>query len=223
MQRIAIPFRKIAPDFLRSIAQGNIHTPSLYYSPNPLAREGFWLRLRMINRMMNRLGAAGGRCLDFGGGGGVFLPTLAARFREVVCIDLDAREARQIAAHFGIANATIDETDIGRADYSAEPFDAVVAADVLEHFRDLAPPVRAIRDWMKPGALLFTSLPTENWAYVLVRRLGGLEKPADHYHDARGVEAYLERSGFVPARRSFLPFGVPLAPLFHITAWRREP
>jgi len=221
MPKSAIPFRSIAPELMRSIAKGNVHTPSLYYSDNALARESFWLRLRLINRQMNRLGVLGGRCMDFGGGGGVLLPTLAGRFDQVVCVDLDAREAGEIVQHFGLSNVRVEQTDIVTADYSGEPFDVIVAADVLEHFRDLAAPVAALHRWIKPDGLLFTSLPTENWVYALLRRLFGLEKPEDHYHTAYAVERVLADSGFTPLRKTYLP--LPIAPLFLITAWRAMP
>lgn len=220
---MTIPFVPVDPAFLRRIASGSEVTPSLYYHPNPVLRRAFWERLHAIHRMMDAtMGAAGrrgGRCLDFGGGGGVFLPTLARRFDEVVCIDRDVREARQVVAEYGLRNVRVDEADILATEYP-DRFDAVVAADVLEHFPELAPPVGRIAAWLAPEGHLFTSLPTESGLYGLARRLFGVAPPPDHYHDAAGVEAFLERSGFRAVRRTWRPLPVAAVAMFSIAAWR---
>lgn len=221
------PFIPVDPDFLRRIATGAADTPSLYRHPNPVLRAAFWSRLAAINAMMDDDGGAAAtatrRCLDFGGGGGVFLPTLARRFAEVTCIDRDAREARQVVDEYRLSNVRVDETDILSMRYP-QPFDAVVAADVLEHFPDLAPPVARIAEWLAPGGRLFTSLPTESGLYALARRLFGVVKPADHYHTAAEVEAFLTGQGFRPLRRRYRPLpGLRFTAMFSITAWSRQP
>lgn len=214
-------FRLIEPGFLRSIAQGNIRTPTLYFHPNPLLRRTFWMRLWFIHRAMLRLRDRGGECLDFGGGSGVFLPTLATHFSHVTCIDLDPREALQVRDEYKLTNVSIDRADITDAQYSDGKFDAIVAADVLEHFADLGLPVRRIRQWLAADGLLFTSLPTENWMYTTLRAVFRIKKPADHYHTSQEVETFLTRSGFTPVNRWFVPLGLPIAPLFSITTWRK--
>lgn len=220
------PFVPVDPGFLRRIASGSEVTPSLYYHPNPILRRAFWSRLRAINGLMDAVGSGGAkaggaeRCLDFGGGGGVLLPTLAARFATVVCIDRDARDARAVVAEHRLTNARIDETDILAATYP-ERFDAIVAADVLEHFPQLAPPVEKIASWLAPEGLLFTSLPTESGLYALARRVFGVTPPPDHYHTAAQVEAFLEGRGFRRVKRTFRPLPVAeVLAMFSITAWR---
>ncbi len=217
------PFVPVDPAFLRRIASGSSDTPSLYHHPNPILRAAFWTRLRAINAMMDRVGVpAAGRCLDFGGGGGVFLPTLAQRFAEVVCIDRDARDARKVVAEHRLTNVRLDETDILTTEYP-QPFDAIVAADVLEHFPELGPPVERIAAWLAPNGHLFTSLPTESGLYALARQAFGVTKPADHYHTANEVEAFLASRGFRPRRRTHRPLpGVRFTAMFSITAWTRE-
>jgi hypothetical protein len=78
-----------------------------------------------------------------------------------------------------------------------------------------------LRDWVKPGGLLFTSLPTETYLYVLLRRVFGVEKPLDHYHTGYEVEAQVQRHGFQKIETSCVPLHFPIAPLFLISAWRR--
>lgn len=215
------PFVPVDPGFLRRIASGSEVTPSLYYHPNPILRRAFWSRLRAINGLMDAVKTDGtGHCLDFGGGGGVLLPTLAARFASVVCIDRDVRDARAVVAEHRLANVRIDETNILTAAYP-ERFDAIVAADVLEHFSELAPPVEKITSWLTPTGLLFTSLPTESGLYALARRVFGVTPPPDHYHTAAQVEAFLETCGFRRVRRTFRPLpAVEVLAMFSITAWR---
>lgn len=222
MSQPSTPFVPVDPAFLRRIASGAVDTPSLYHHPNPILRAAFWTRLRAINVMMDRVGGQAGRCLDFGGGGGVFLPTLAGRFAEVVCIDRDARDARKVVAEHRLTNVRLDETDILTTEYP-QPFDVVIAADVLEHFPELGPPVERIAAWLAPEGRLFTSLPTESGLYALARQLFGVTKPIDHYHTAVEVETFLESQGFRPQQRTYRPLpGLRFTAMFSITAWTRD-
>jgi 2-polyprenyl-3-methyl-5-hydroxy-6-metoxy-1,4-benzoquinol methylase len=212
---------QIPAEYLATIAEGSDRIPRLYYARNRILRRMFWERLHCLNRLMQRVALSTDSCLDFGGGSGVFLPTLAQRFGTVTLLDLEARQARQVAERYRLNNVEIVEDDAGAVDFAARPFDAVVAADVLEHFQDLDLPVTRLHRWLKPGGMLFTSLPTENWVYVMLRKIFGIEKPLDHYHTGPEVEARLGRSGFHRMRSSYVPLGLPVAPLFLITAWRR--
>lgn len=213
---------EISPRYLASIADDSDRIPRLYYTGNPVLRRMFWQRLRILNRLMDRVAVAHGSCLDFGGGSGVFLPTLAGRFQRVTLLDLEARQAKLVMQQYALRNVSVVEGDAASADFSREPFDAIVAADVLEHFQDLDLPVPLLHRWLKPGGVLFTSLPTENWVYVFLRKVFGIEKPWDHYHTAYEAESRLEREGFSRIKTTCVPLGLPVAPLFLITAWRRE-
>ena len=78
-------FKKIDIQYLKSIHNGNINTPTMYFHPNVAVQNVFWDRLNVItkfiieNKKMSRK-----KCLDFGGGSGVFLPTLCGLFDEVI-------------------------------------------------------------------------------------------------------------------------------------------
>lgn len=207
-------------DFMRQIASGSDRLPSLYYSSVGLIRRMFWRRLQVLFSLILRFAPASDVCLEFGGGGGVFLPTLSRAFRKVVCIDLETIEARQIVDRYKLPNVEMIEEDIRSAELTDAPFGVIVAADVLEHFQNLTEPVYAIKGWLNPNGILVTSLPTENGFYVLLRKVFGIEKPTDHYHSAEEVEKFLSENGFALISRRYVPLKVNLLSLFSVAAWR---
>lgn len=216
-------FVEIDKEYLQSIATDSDRIPTLYYSKYLFVRKFFWFRLRLIFRSMklDRVIDKDKSCLDFGGGGGVFLPTLSKSFDSVTCVDLETNEASQVIGHYGISNVNLRVSDIAKLEDIGE-FDVVVAADVLEHFKDLSHPIIAIKKWLKKDGLLYTSLPTENNMYILLRRIFNIEKPYDHYHTAAQVEKFLSQNGFVRIRRTCVPLYIPLFPLFSISTWKRR-
>lgn len=161
------------------------------------------------------------RCLDFGGGSGVFLPSLSGIFKTVTCIDLDTGEAEAVVREYGLDNVVMRRRDISDGELAEAPFDAIVAADVLEHFRDVTPAAKAIHDWLADDGFLYTSLPTENFVYVILRKVFGVTKPYDHYHTGYEVEAYLQAHGFRRVKRRFVPLIARLFPLFIVSVWRK--
>lgn len=214
-------FVEIPAGFLASIASDSERIPTLYYTGNAPIRRVFWQRLRVLHRLAGRH-ARRRSCLDFGGGGGVFLPSLAGLFERVVSIDLETAEAERVVERYGLGNVRLVRADVTRAELDEAPFDAIIAADVLEHFRDLEPPVAALHRWLRDDGVLLTSLPTENWVYVLLRRLFDVEKPPDHFHTAAEVERSLSARGFRRIARRFVPLGLPIAPLYLVSAWRKR-
>ena len=179
-------------------------------TPNPSKAPWYFLNLQELLLHMDKAWA------------GVLLPTLSHSFRRVVLVDLEARQAGLVQKKYGLSNVEIFQADAASLDFSAAPFDAAVAADVLEHFQDLSLPLNLLRRWIRPGGMLFTSLPTENGFYVFLRKVFKVEKPWDHFHTGEEVEAHLRRSGFKRITTSCVPLHVRIAPLFLITAWRRE-
>ncbi len=216
-------FVEIPADFLASIATDEDRIPRLYFEGNPVTRAVFWLRLRWIHALALRHADRSRPCLDFGAGGGVLLPTLAQTFDDVVSVDLVTTEAQRVAEHYGLERARIVEADATRAELPGAPFGTIVAADVLEHFADLAPPLDAIHRMLADDGVLLTSLPSETGFYEWLRRVQGVEKPEDHYHTAAEVEAALEARGFERIAGRFVPLWVRVAPLYYISAWRKRP
>jgi len=209
---------KLSPSYLKSIATISDRMPKLYYHPIQIARDFFWLRLAVLAQLAQQYVAHKTSCLDFACGSGVFLPTLSAMFREVTGIDLEMTEARQIVAHYQLFDVKLVEADINLAQLDQQ-FDAIFAADVLEHFDDLQPPVAKISQWLKPDGVLLTSLPTENIFTRLTRLVGGHQKPWDHYHTGREVEQFLANHGF---RRIVHRTVMSIFPLYYLGVWRKQ-
>jgi 2-polyprenyl-3-methyl-5-hydroxy-6-metoxy-1,4-benzoquinol methylase len=194
----------------------------VYCSPNILLRWFFWLRLWFLTVALERYALKKDTVLDFGCGSGVYLPTLAVLFGKVTAIDRYSRQSRSVCSAMAIDNVDIVTGDIHSLDLKKGGFDAIVAADVLEHFPDAVLPVAKIENWLSPEGKLFVSLPTENLSYCFARMLFRKKKPVDHYHTAREVERVLRENGF---RKIFIvscPLFIPLFALYRISVWQRS-
>jgi trans-aconitate methyltransferase len=192
----------------------------IYSRRSRLARSVFWQRLEEIHKYVREFASEDDRVLDLGGGSGAFLKGLCAFFRHVELVDLDSVDARRIASYLRLSNVQIHECDI-RDFEPPEPYDVILAADVLEHFQDLNVPLQFFKRVLREtGGTLFVSLPTENWVYRLARAITNKTKPPDHYHSASQVLEFLENHGFTIIGRRWCPtFVIPL-PLFQIAVLR---
>jgi len=197
--------------------------PPEYFSNIWPIRRVFWQRLRVLHRLILKHARRARACLDLGGGGGVFAPTLAGCFDEVTLLDLDVTEASVVKRIHGLKNLELVQRDATQCDLGQARFDVVVAADVLEHFEDIEKALDPIRRWMAPGGLLVTSLPSENVMYELLRVIFRTKKPEDHYHKAYDVERFMEGQGFERLERRYVPLPLALWPLFFVSAWENQP
>jgi predicted TPR repeat methyltransferase len=215
-------FIKPSNALLASIGTDSERIPTIYYSGNALITYIFWLRLKWIARRLIRFAPRHNSCLDFGGGGGPFLPTLSNIFKHTTLLDLETTEAEKIKSHYQITNVEINEADARYVNLNNSPFDAIVAADVLEHFKVVEPAIKKLHDWLADDGVLVTSLPTENWVYALLRIIFGVKKPDDHYHSGYEVEKMLIENGFSRVHHSTVPLYIPLAPLYLISVWKKS-
>jgi len=198
---------------------GHDDTPRVYTDRSVFVRELFWRRLEALLRLSKA--PADGRVLDFGGGNGILTPTLARRYREVVCVDLRTEMAQEVCQAERLANVTIRQGDLASFALPADSFDTIVAADVLEHISDLAPLVTEFRRLLTPGGELLISAPSENRFYDLGRRVFRYTKPDDHYHESAYVDETI-RGLLTPAQRRYFPFNVSPLAVFLLARFVKE-
>lgn len=199
----------ISAPVLKNIASGSKNIPTMYYHPFAPIQKLFWLRLAMMTNMMKE---RSGVALDFGGGGGVFLPTLSVIFKKVICLDLCVKEAEMVVEMYGLSNVEIVQGDALKIEFDKNCFDVVVAADVLEHFIELQPPIERIHRWLKLNGSLFISGPSENWLYRFGRTFFHIKKPEDHYHSVKDIEN-LVNGYFMVYKKKFLPWFSSFSPI----------
>ncbi|MDH5509405.1 MAG: class I SAM-dependent methyltransferase [Nitrospinota bacterium] len=219
----------IPPEFLKGISANSDRVPNkeiehdsdripqLYYHTNTLARAFFWRRLKIIHDMIVEHVSNRRICVDFGCGAGVFLPTLSSLFEEVVAVDLYTRDAQMVVDKYKLPNVTLVEGDLYHEQLHIKTADAIVGADVLEHFEKLESPVRLMKKWLGSEGRMFLSLPTENIFTRITRVIGGYGKPPDHYHTAAQVESYLRDKGMTPIMATQLS---RVYPLYRISVWK---
>lgn len=211
-------FIRIDPDFLKEISTHNEHTPRLYFYGNAWARNFFWRRLEISHELMLKYVNNKENCLDLGCGNGVFLPTLAKTFQNVIGLDIETREAEKILVKYGSDNIKLINGDVHTTDFGDLKFDAICALDVLEHFKDPYGPILKAKEWLKEDGYFFTSLPTEGFFTIMSRKLSGTKKPFDHYHTGAEVEKMMEKAGFKRVGRIVFSW---LFPMYFISAWKK--
>lgn len=155
-------------------------------------------------------GARGKRILDVGCGGGFFLDACRRAGFAVHGVE----PARQAAAHArDVLGLAVTEGFLDDAAAAALPrFDAVHAAEVLEHLPDPAGMLRRIHGLLAPGGLLLVSLPNDgNPLQAAAERALALSPwwlaPPHHlnYFTPASIAALLARQGFqvLEAQASF--------------------
>lgn len=173
---------KLNHRLLKEFAQGSYVDSPIYFDSNFLLRYINWYKLDRLMHLWK--GPRNVSVLDFGCGNGVLLPTLAEGFREVYGIDIHISAAKKIRDHFGYRNLNLLKADGNRLPFPGHSFDLVIAASVLEHFRDVTQPLREIYRVLKNGGTLLFLSPSENIFYEIGRLLFCYTKPLDHFHSA---------------------------------------
>jgi protein O-GlcNAc transferase len=142
----------------------------------------------------------GGRWLDVGFGSGALLTTAAEFGYEVAGIDLREENVRLMR------EAGYDVHAVELAAYRATaPFDVVSMADVLEHMPFPKRALHDARELLRPGGLLFLSMPNAD-AFVWQASTRAGTNPywgeIQHYHNfgRRRLTALLEECGFAVLR-----------------------
>jgi predicted TPR repeat methyltransferase len=141
--------------------------------------------------------------LDVGFGAGHLARRIRPLCRYLAGIELDPEAALEGAAYFD--DPLVEDVVRGLSGPWREPFDLVVAGDVLEHLPEPERALALVRPLLKPDGLLLVSLP--NVANVTVRLgllvgrfpstdRGILDRTHLRFFTRRTGRALLERSGF---------------------------
>lgn len=142
--------------------------------------------------------------LDIGCGFGYLLSRFQGRYR-LVGIDLSTHAAIQARAR--LPRALVLAADAQRPLPFAQPFDVVLAINVIEHLPDPVAGVTAIRDALVPGGLCVIHLPTING--LKSRLIYRFAYAGDHTHvyrpSGREVRRMFEEAGFETLEASFAP------------------
>lgn len=172
-----------------------------YLHSNPLIRWLMWRRYEAIAQYLDKLD--GDTALEFGCGLGLFLPELNTRFERVFATDLFPDYARTLSTRRGLHTRFVP--NVGAVPDGS--LDVLIAADVLEHIRDLPVYLAEFALKLKPGGRLIISGPTESRLYQLGRVVAGFGGKGDYHHtNIDRLIADITGQGFVPLRSRRLPF-----------------
>jgi 2-polyprenyl-3-methyl-5-hydroxy-6-metoxy-1,4-benzoquinol methylase len=147
------------------------------------------------------------RLVDLGCGPGTFLGNLEQPYEEALGIDIAAPQIHYAISRYarpGLEFRVADVTSLA----AAEPFDAAVSIEVIEHLRpeDTSAFFAAIYGLLKPGGRLVLTTPNYRSFWPLLERLVSWISPVDYREqhinpfDARRLVAAAEAAGFVAAR-----------------------
>jgi 2-polyprenyl-3-methyl-5-hydroxy-6-metoxy-1,4-benzoquinol methylase len=155
------------------------------------------------------LGSISGRLLDVGSGAGSWGPRLReAGASELVALDPAAAAIEEAGERYDRAVVgTIESAQL--ADLGGEPFDVIVAADVLEHLVDPWRALRTLRSWAAPGGILAVSVPNMRF----YRLVGNLVMRGEFEYELFGVRDWTHLRWFT--RRS-------LGRMLAASAWEPE-
>lgn len=137
-----------------------------FFEPAPLGDREFYSELQKIDWYYLRdkwefgkalsNAAKGERILEVGCGDGAFLAIAAAQEHKASGLELNSEAAAQARA----SGLDVSETDLfDLAASGCEPFDRVVAFQVLEHVRDPVAFTRAMMACAKPGGRVAVAVP----------------------------------------------------------------
>jgi 2-polyprenyl-3-methyl-5-hydroxy-6-metoxy-1,4-benzoquinol methylase len=163
------------------------------------------------------------KVLDVGCHTGYLAQLLKARGCEVVGLEIDAAAA-EVAKKFCDEVILADAETIDRlAGYSEGYFDAIVYADVLEHFRNPGRPLRTFKKYLSQDGIVVASIPNvANWR-IRLSLLCGIFEYAEYgildrnhlkFYTMKTAKKLFKESGYTVARIECTELGskVPVLP-----------
>lgn len=170
------------------------------------------------------------RVLELGPGPGTMTRILQERGCAVTAIEVDPELARLAEPYCErLILADLEDLDLAEA-LGEVGFDAVIAADVLEHLRDPWACLRQIRPFIAPGGFVVVSIPNVGHGAVIAQLLQGrfpyteqglLDRTHLRFFSRHDVDDLLLSTGFLPTlwERNRVP---PAASEFTY-AWQQLP
>ena len=160
----------------------------------------------------------GPRILNAGAGAGSLTLRLAALGLRTTSIDaspeLCAHTRRLLAERHPDGRHLVRVGDVARLGLSDASFDAVIAAEVLEHVDDDAAALAELFRVLRPGGVLIVTVPLDPFRYDWVDLWAGHRRR----YTREGLAERLVAAGFVPERVT--RWGFPLSRLFHEAVFR---
>jgi len=175
---------------------------SAKYAQSPISDEKAYLTT--LNKTRGYL-SADDRILEVGCGTGSTALLLAENVREITATDVSGKmiEIGQGKAQAeGIKNVNFIQADVLDSSFNAEPYDAVLALNMLHLLEDVPAAVQTIKKRLKPGGLFISktvcNLPLK-WRIMklilpLVQLIG--KAPYVNFMSAQEWENIIESGGF---------------------------
>lgn len=193
-----------------------IREDNLYESKNFLKRSIFNKRFEYLLKLSKKRG----NVLDVGCGEGYFIRFADKRFDKYTGIDISSERLKNAREKItGMQNIQLMVCDAEKTPFKNESFDAIFAADVLEHIKNLDAAIDEIYRIIKNDGELIISIPTENAFYHLVEKITG-GKSFFHYHNSKKVNTLLKRKFKLKKTRG-IPFVIPIhsVNIFMVQKW----
>ncbi len=168
-------------------------TPEMHREVNALKRATAGLQL---DEIAAHSGGTGGRLLEVGCGLGNFL--LEARARGYRVNGIDVSESAVTAANRALGEPLARAGRLEDMGLAAASFDVVALADVIEHVRDPRAFLAVVHDLVRPGGLVFLTVPSLDSLSARLMGRWWVEFKHEHlyYFDRATISRLLRESGF---------------------------
>ena len=170
------------------------------FEPTEMPRDEFAIYLC---RQLAELRGQPGKLLDFGSGWGSYLYAAKQIGWDAIGIEVDTAKI-DFARRYGV---TAMKGDLLDRQFEESSFDAVIAQQVFEHLYDPVAYLKEVRRILKPGGVLFISVP--NYGGIAARVSGQrweMVSPVGHvrYFTRRTLAHMLEEHGFTVVRKRYV-------------------
>lgn len=162
---------------------------------------------------VSRMVGSGKKVLEIGAGPGSITRVLRAQGNQIVALEVDQTAIPHLKRHC----ERVVSADLNRADwpslFEGEKFDAVIAADVLEHLTDPWSTLERMRSLLAPAGVLVLSVPHAAHACILAcllhedveyRDWGLLDRTHIRFFGLKNLQDAVRRAGLKVVRGEFV-------------------